>query len=293
MNPVDLHTHGIGGYDTRNSGPDDILAMAALHWRQGVSAIMPTIYPSSVAGMRCDMAAIGEAIEIQKERSSAGGDARILGVYLEGPFVNPNRCGALDPSAFISPTEYNCDRLLDGFEDLVKIMTVAPELEGGLSLIRTLSGRGVAVNMGHSDASYNEAEAGFQAGARGITHLFNAMRGIHHRDPGLAGFGLIDQQVYVEIIGDPFHLHPKTVQLIFRVKDPERIVLVSDSIKHTGTERSTSECFDPTGAPRGGTMTVTEAFKRVVGLGISQEWARSAMSRNPLEYLSITGTDHP
>jgi N-acetylglucosamine-6-phosphate deacetylase len=291
--PVDLHTHGIGGYDTKTSVPGDILAMAAAHWKQGVFAIVPTIYPSPIERMRQEMATIREAIEMQKAGFSTVEGARILGVHLEGPFLNPARSGALDPSGFSRPTEYNLDRLLDGFEDLVKIMTVAPELEGALPLIRTLSERDIAANMGHSDASYSDAEAGFQAGARGITHLFNAMRGIHHRDPGIAGFGLIQEEVYVEIIGDPFHLHPKILQLIFRVKDPGRIIMVSDSIKHTGTTLSASECFGPSGVPRGGTMTIKEALKRVAGLGISEELVMDSICRNPLEYLSAAGVDCP
>ena len=96
--------------------------------------------------------------------------------------------------------------MIEGFEDIVKIVTIAPELEDALHLIKTMSNMGIIVSLGHSDATYQETEKAFHAGAKGITHLFNAMRGFHHREPGIAGFGLTNPDIYVEVIADPFHL---------------------------------------------------------------------------------------
>src|SRR3989304_4257841 len=224
MNIIDIHTHGIGGFDTRTSNPIDIIRMAEIQASLGVSAIVLTIYPDSIEIMRQNMMAVQKAMELQK-------NAAILGVHLEGPFLNSVRCGALKSSSLIEPNESNLKKLLEGFEDMVKIITIAPELNGAAKLIRKISDMGIIASMGHSDATYAEAEAGFNAGAKGITHIFNAMRGFHHREPGIAGFGLMNKEIYIEVIGDPYHLHPKTIELIFKVKSHDRIILISDSIK--------------------------------------------------------------
>src|SRR4030066_532364 len=254
MNIIDIHTHGIDGFDTRTSNPIDIIRMAEIQASLGVSAIVPTIYSDSIEIMRQNMMAVQKAMELQK-------NAAILGVHLEGPFLNSARCGALKSSSFIEPNEYNLKRLIDGFEDMVKIITIAPELKGAAKLIRKMSDIGIIASMGHSDATYSEAEAGFNAGAKGITHLFNAMRSFHHREPGIAGFGLLNKEVYIEVIADPYHLNIKTMELIFRTKNPEKIILISDSVsgtKITETEREQG-VVDDTGRLPGGSFSIIVA----------------------------------
>jgi N-acetylglucosamine-6-phosphate deacetylase len=269
MRFIDIHIHGIGGYDTRTDSEDDILKIAEVLRSNGISEIIPTIYPSSINQMRKNMMTVRKAMERQQSAISSqqlppfnsplskGGHrgvregrvregvkapnsklARIIGIHLEGPFLNPSRCGALDANTFIEPTEKSLRKLIEGFEDTVKIVTIAPELKGALQLIKKISDKGIIVSMGHSDATFSEAEAGFQAGARGITHIFNAMRDFHHREPGIAGFGLINQNIYIEVIADPFHLHPETLELIFKVKNHEKIIIVSDSVKETNSPPS-------------------------------------------------------
>ncbi|HEB76303.1 MAG TPA: hypothetical protein ENJ04_08130 [Nitrospirae bacterium] len=284
MRVTDIHTHGIGGFDTQTADCGDILKMAELHGRRGVSVIIPTVYPASVETMRENMAAIREAMEAQQ---ALGGErAVIAGINLEGPFLNPSRRGALDAGAFLEANAYNLERLTDGFEDLIRIMTVAPEIEGAEGLIRTLSDMGVIVSMGHSDATYAEAERGFHAGARGITHIFNAMRGIHHREPGIAGFGLLNRDVYVEVIADPFHLHAKTIELIFSVKKPGRIIIVSDSVKQTLTSSGDHGITGGDGRLSGGCMTVTGASERLAAMGFDEEVVERCITENPGRYLS-------
>jgi N-acetylglucosamine-6-phosphate deacetylase len=165
--------------------------------------------------------------------------------------------------AFIDPTDYNLEQLIEGFEDMIRIITISPELDGSLALIKRISARGIIASMGHSNATYSEAEAGHKAGAKGITHLFNAMRPYHHREPGITGYGLLNPGIYIEVIADPFHLHPVTLELIFRVKDPARIIIVSDSIREAkvpATPVSTQEGLaDIHGRLLGGSMAITEA----------------------------------
>ncbi len=298
MKIIDIHTHGTDGYDTRTGSEEHILKIAEMHGTLGVSEILLTIYPSGIEVMRENMEAVRKAME--KQCSSVGvklpatqapslspnSQAHILGMHLEGPFLNPSKCGALDGGSFIEPNGYTFTSLIDGFEDIVRIITVAPEINGAKGLIKKIADMGIIVSMGHSDATYAEAETGFHAGARGITHIFNAMRGLHHREPGIAGFGLLNQDIYIEVIADPFHLHNKTIELIFKTKNPERILLVSDAVKETISSSENQSITDSHGKLMGGCMTITESAKRLVCIGYDESTIMRCVTENPERYLS-------
>ncbi|MCX5815806.1 MAG: hypothetical protein NTX75_06120 [Proteobacteria bacterium] len=302
MKIVDIHTHGIGGYDTGDSTSEAILKMAEIHGIHGVDVIIPTIYSAPVHVMRENMAAVKKAMERQGADNSKLNTQNstlpslIFGVHLEGPFLNPSRCGALDVSSFLRPDEAVLKELTEGFEDMVKIITIAPELEGSLKLIKQARGMGINVGMGHSDATFNEAEEGFNRGAKSITHIFNAMRSIHHREPGIAGFGLSNRDVFIELIADPFHLHSEMIRIIFAIKNPDKIILISDSVKDTPEPSpSTHNRFevntvfpDPAATLRGGVMTVTESAHRLIDMGFDEEIVMRCMSKNPESYLEVS-----
>jgi N-acetylglucosamine-6-phosphate deacetylase len=289
MHIIDLHTHGIGGVDTRSADPEDMLQIAEMHGREGVGAILLSLYPAPLSVMRARISAVKEAMERQNRtagtRESDIGPAAILGVHLEGPFLNPARHGALDAMMFLEPGERTLDELLEGFEKTVRIVTVAPELPGALNCIRSLVNRGIIVHMGHSDASYEEAEAGFMAGATGITHLFNAMAGFHHRAPGISGFGLLNRNVYVEVIADPHHHHVRTLDLVFRLKGPDHVLLVSDSIKDTHSQAKDE--LREGGKLKGGSMTLTAAVSRLLKMGFDEEIVKRAVTSNPVRHLQV------
>ena len=156
--------------------------------------------------------------------------------------------------------------------------------------------------MGHSDATFSEAEAGFHAGAKGITHIFNAMRGFHHREPGIAGFGLINKDIYIEVMADPFHLHPKTLELIFKIKNLQKIIIVSDSVKETksppsppykaGVQRRARKIVkavtDAHGKLQGGSMTIVECAEKLIQKkGFDERIIMNCITRNPAKYLSV------
>jgi N-acetylglucosamine-6-phosphate deacetylase len=285
-----------------------------MHGSLGVTEIIPTLYSAPIREMRAQMATVRKAMERQKNFSSAslaadnppipplgkagkGGfeigrdgrntaPAQIIGVHLEGPFLNPVKCGALDAPSFSEPGEHALMELLAGFEDIVRIITVAPEIRGAISLIKKVSGMGIVVSMGHSDATYTEAENGFRAGARGITHIFNAMRGIHHREPGIAGFGLLNRDIYIEVIADPYHLHPRTLELVFKIKNHDRILLVSDTVKETEAGAcGMNGVTDSTGTLMGGCMTITESSQRLMQLGYDEGAILDCITQNPQRYL--------
>lgn len=271
---IDLHAHGMGRHDTRGPAPD-IRALARAYGKAGVSGFLPTIYPGHIENMRLAMARVKDAISLGHEP----GSARILGVNLEGPFLNAARSGALDGKSFIPrPRIPDIKRLIAGFEDIVRIITIAPELSGALGIIEHCAGRGIRVNMGHSDATYKQAMEGKLAGATGITHLFNAMRPMHHREPGLIGLGLMDDDLYVEIIPDGIHLSPEIVRMVFRMKPAERILAVSDSVRGPHMKGDVLQ---------GSAITLKDGYERMIGMGISQRAASMATRTNPVRYLAV------
>lgn len=288
VNIIDIHTHGIGGFDTRSASVEHVLKIAHFHGSLGVSHIVPTVYSAAIKTMRENMGVIKQAIEVQNETGVEAKSARILGIHLEGPFLNPLMCGALDAASFLDPDEFSLKKLIEGYEDIVKIITVAPELQGAVKLIRHISETGIIASMGHSDASYSDAEAGHGAGARGITHLFNAMRGIHHREPGLAGYGLMNKDIYIELIADPFHLAPGMIEFIFSAKNPDRIIIISDTVKDAGTFPEIEHGItDEAGNLLGGSMTVRESSKWLMRMGLDERIIEKTVSVNPARYLHL------
>ena len=319
MNIIDVHTHGIANYDTRDAIAEDILKIAEIHGAFGVNTIILTIYSGPIDQMRHDIQVVKDAMEMQAANSKSRGTegegleqrtvgitdyatdnmagnqgvpvrlenpARILGVHLEGPFLNPKYAGALNKKSFLPADIYKCEQLLEGLSDVIRIVTIAPELYGAPALINALTDLGVIVSMGHSDATYSETEEGFNSGAKGITHIFNVMRFIHHREPGMAGFALTNPHIYIEVIADPYHLHRKTIELIFSAKKLDRIIIVSDSVKGTHTGGIVRRVSNATGTLLGGSMVVTESAAHVAGMGIDRETAERCITENPERYLS-------
>lgn len=287
MDIIDIHIHGIRGYDTRTANVEHILKIAEMEASEGISEIILTVYPSTISVMRQNISLIKEAMkrQILMGEKNHNLPSKIIGIHLEGPFLNPKRCGALNAMTFIEPTDKNLMSLIEGFEDIIKIITIAPELEGSIKLIKKITEMGIVASMGHSDATFTEAEAGFKAGAKGITHIFNAMSGIHHREPGLAGFGLINQDIYIEVIADPFHMHPEFLKFILKTKRQDRIILVSDSVKETKTYGGYKGVFDRRGKLLGGSETITESLNRLIRLGFDKETLLRFITENPKRYL--------
>ena len=225
---VDVHVHGWGGHDAMG-GRAALDGMARRLLRRGVTSFLPT----AVTAPLDELAAFAE--RVQTWRTDAPNDgADPLGFNLEGPFLAAARRGAHDPAMLLAPVDAPrpaIERLVDG----LRVITIAPELPGATELIGRLAERGVAVSIGHSAATLDEARAGFAAGATSTTHLFNAMTGLDHRNPGVALAALLDDAVFVELIADGIHVHPALWPLIRRLKPVDRLLLVSDAIAIAGT----------------------------------------------------------
>jgi N-acetylglucosamine-6-phosphate deacetylase len=215
---VDLHVHG-GGGATFDTGTADAAAVAAAsHLAHGTTSMAASLVTDTPERM---VAAIGElALLVQ--------DGALAGVHLEGPWLSPQRSGAHRPGSLTAPDPASVDALLAAGDGAVRMVTLAPELPGGIDAVRRIVDAGVLAAIGHTDATYDETHAALDAGARLGTHLFNAMRPLHHRDPGPVG-ALLDSPVDVELIADGVHLHPAVLRTVFAAK-PGRCILVTDAM---------------------------------------------------------------
>jgi N-acetylglucosamine-6-phosphate deacetylase len=221
---VDVHVHGGGGgsFDTRD--PASALRAVEAHRRHGTTTTMASLVTASPDDL---LASVSMLADLRR-------DGVVAGIHLEGPWISPHRCGAHDPSQLRVPSVAEIDRLVTAADGAIAMVTIAPELTGGPDAIRRLADAGVIAAVGHTDCSYSVAEEAIEAGARVATHLFNAMRPIHHRDPGPIIALLADPRVTVELIADGTHLHPALHRFVTRAVGPDRVALVTDAMAAAG-----------------------------------------------------------
>lgn len=260
---VDLQVNGFGGVDFLGADADGYRRAGEALLETGVTGYLSTFISAPEAEL---VAALGA---VPRE-----GAPRILGVHLEGPFLSPRRLGVHPTSARRDPDPTLLERLLAAGP--VRLVTLAPELPGARELIDILTARGVAVSIGHSDATAAEAHAAFDQGARAVTHLFNAMRPFTHRDPGVAGASLARDDVTVQIIVDGVHLAPETSTLVWRAA-AGRVALVTDSV--AGATRA------PDGRLAGSSLTMVEAVRNLHALGAPLAPAVNAATSVPAGLL--------
>jgi len=235
---VDLHIHGSGGYDVMDDTPEALPAIEQLLARHGVTSYFPTTVTAPLEATLRALERLADAIE-KRERDSNNNDdgkirARPLGIHLEGPFISHARRGVHPPEHLLGPSMASFDRFWQAARGRIRMMTIAPELEGAPEVIAEAARRGVCVSLGHSDADFAAAERGIAAGARHATHTFNAMRPLDHRSPGILGAVLTNRRISADIIADGVHLDPAIVKLFARAKGPEQAVLITDAISATG-----------------------------------------------------------
>jgi N-acetylglucosamine-6-phosphate deacetylase len=226
---VDLHVHGYGGADPVR----DLAGMAAALRAAGTTSFQPTLFPDAPARLGETAAVVWEGA-----RALDGDAARVIGLHLEGPFVNPEAAGALPRDRLCAPSPSALREILGpatGDGRGIRTLTVAPELAGVPALLDELARAGVGVSLGHSRATAAEARTAARGRACGATHLFNAMRTFHHREAGLAGFALTGGVRWAEIIGDLCHVGPEAFELALAARGPRELCLVSDALPGAGT----------------------------------------------------------
>lgn len=225
---IDVHVHGGDGADVMDADPDGLRRMARFHARHGVTALLPTTWSAPPAAVEAAVAAIAEAVGPVED------GATILGAHLEGPWINPARAGAQDPNGIRPPDAEEARRLLDRHPGTVRLVALAPEMPGADEVIGECRERGVVVAAGHTEADWDEMVAAVAAGVRHVTHTFNAMAGLGHRNPGTAGAALALSELRCELIADGHHVHAGAMAVLARAKGPGGVVLISDAIRAAG-----------------------------------------------------------
>ncbi len=288
---IDTHIHGAYGARISDDNPamENITRFEAT---QGVTAIAITTASSEFENLLSQ-------IDIAVEASKKNAGAKIAGIHAEGPFLSKKYKGAMNADNILAPDMEKFDIMLERSGGLLKIMTVAPEREGAEDFIKYAVSKGIAVTMGHTDATYDEAEKAVDAGASRSTHTFNAMRGLHHREPGVLGVALTNDNVTCEMICDFVHLHPAIVKMIYKAKGADRIDIISDS-GHAAGMNVTEFMVDglmryvkdgvvrlADGTIAGSAKTVLDGVKNLISLGVPLEDISKMASYNPAKSLKI------
>ena len=290
---IDTHIHGFAGFGTEDLSVDAIMAMSDRLGQYGVTTFCPTLYPMSNEDM--DAAVLACTGAMGRETG-----ARIAGLHLEGPFISPARLGVQRPE-FVKTVDLE---LMEHYHKLsqgrIVNMTVAPELKGMRELALFCISRGIVLQAGHTDATYENMLEGMQAGILHATHFFNAMSRLHHRDPGAVGAILIHPELSCEIIADGKHVHPDLIRLLMRDKPEDKVVLVTDGLKATeqygcvlyanreevalvdGVFQRTSD-----GVIAGSALTMIKGVQNLVDWGVPIEQAVRFASSNPAQIMQL------
>ncbi len=235
---LDVHIHGAAGHDVMEATPEALDAMGRFLASRGTANYLATTVTAPLDATLRSLEGLAKLIARADEISSGNGSgfasARPLGIHLEGPFLSHVKRGVHPPEYLLEPSVAAFDRMFEAAEGRVRLMTLAPELNGAPELAAHAARRGVRVSVGHSNATAEETRAAFAAGATSATHTFNAMRALDHREPGILGEVLTDDAVFAELICDGIHSAPEMTRLWWRAKGPERGILVTDAMSAAG-----------------------------------------------------------
>jgi N-acetylglucosamine-6-phosphate deacetylase len=226
----DVHIHGGKGHDIMEATPEALATMGGFLASHGVGSFLPTTVTAALDATLRSLAGLAKIME----QPPVAGQARPLGIHLEGPFLSSVKRGVHPPEFLLAPSIATFNRLFEAAEGHVRLMTLAPELPGAPELAAHATARGVCISLGHSNATAAETRAGIQAGAVSATHTFNAMRALSHREPGILGTVLTCDSLYAEMICDGIHVAPEIVKLWWRAKGPERAILMTDALSAAG-----------------------------------------------------------
>ncbi len=297
---IDMHNHGAVGVDVNTATAKDLRKVGKFLAGEGVTAWLPTFVPDSNEVYRKGIRAIDEVMETQTDEPIA----QVLGVHYEGVFANEKMCGALRPKFFKQFVRGDEVENLPKLESLnaIHLTTLAPEIAGGIDLIKELKKQNWIVSIGHTRADFETLNRAFEAGASQVTHLFNAMTGVHHREVGVAGWALSNDKIFCEIIADGIHVAPEMLKFAYRNKKANALALVSDSVAPTGLGDGTFELWNEKisvingktqnerGSIAGSVITMLEAVKLMISLGIEKREVSQMASLTPAKMLGIETT---
>ncbi|MBA4537555.1 N-acetylglucosamine-6-phosphate deacetylase [Bacillus aquiflavi] len=293
---IDIHIHGAGGADTMDATTTALETMVNVLPQEGTTSLLATTITQEAQQIERALKNVANFVK----NNNAPGKAEILGIHLEGPFISEKRAGA-QPKEYILPASIELFKRWQTIANhLIKLVTIAPEKPEALKLIRYLSETNVIASIGHSDAMYDEMVKAVNAGAKQVTHLFNGMRELHHREPGVAGSALLFHELMAEMIVDGIHIHPEMVKLAINAKGTKGTILITDSMRAKCLKNG---CYDlggqkvnvsdgkavlADGTLAGSILKMKDAIRNIISFtGISLLDAVQLASVNPAKQLGV------
>jgi N-acetylglucosamine-6-phosphate deacetylase len=289
---IDVHIHGAEGFDMMDGTVGSVKAVSKACAKTGCTSFLATSVSSSLEDLL-------EMITNVKELAGSEPGAEIIGIHIEGPYLNVKRKGMQNERYLRHPDLEEMKTIMQKSGPLLRMVTLAPELPGGLEMISFLKEEGIIAAIAHSDATYDDAKQAFACGASHITHCFNGMRPIHHRDPGVIVAAFEESSVSVQAIVDDVHLHPAIVRLLYREKGPDKMVLITDALQAMGMGDGTylfgghevrvmnGVASLEDGTLASSTVTMNEALAKTVKLGISLKDAVKMATQTPADILGL------
>jgi N-acetylglucosamine-6-phosphate deacetylase len=293
---IDLHIHGANGADTMDGTLEALGKIASSLPKEGTTSFLATTITQDQELIDKVLVNTGDYIC----HSQLEGNAEVLGIHLEGPFINPDKAGA-QPIQYIIPPDINLfEKWLESSKQNIVVVTLAPEQVGGMELVQFLKRKGIIASIGHSDATFTEVNQAIRAGATHITHLFNQMRGLHHREPGVVGAAFLQNELMVELIADGIHVSPEMVKLSYQQITSERLILITDAMRakslgegeyELGGQKvfvKNGEALLSDGTLAGSVLTMVDAFKNIIKYtGCSIEDAIKMSATNPAKQIGV------
>jgi N-acetylglucosamine-6-phosphate deacetylase len=298
---IEVHTHGGGGFALHTTDPEEIRAYTRWIASTGVTSFLIATVGTPASLPVTQLQTAVDVIEQYRAPSASSIGAEPLGIFLEGPYINAKRRGAHPLAWLRTPAETETARILELAKGYLKLVTLAPELPGAEQMTRRLINAGVTVSLGHSDADYEQTQAAIQQGITHVTHCFNAMRPLLHREPGPIGAIAQAEHVYGELIADGIHVHPAVMDILVRILGPERIIAITDAQSCAGlTEGATFEFAGQSarvidGAARlsdgtlaGSVLTMTQALQNLLTYThVTPSQAISMLTANPAHSIKV------
>jgi len=297
---IDIHVHGAAAHDVMKATPQALDAIATKLAAFGTTSLLATTVTAPADATCRSLNGIAKYIKSTEEASpSSSPRAQMLGIHFEGPFISPARRGVHPPKDIAMPSTEILKRFLQAANGYARILTLAPELPGAIDLISTARANGVTVAMGHTDATYDEACAGINAGISHAVHVFNAMRPFSHRETGVLGAVLTEDRVTAEIIADGIHVDAPAIRVLLATKGIHNVILISDGTAATGMPDGAYRlgqfefavtggvCRNSEGRLAGSTLTLDRAIRQIVSLGVPLSQAVAMATINPAQRLSI------
>ena len=291
---IDIHVHGCKGRDVMDGSVESLEIMAGFMAKHGTTGFLATTTTHGREEIRRSLKAVGDALH----KDIKG--AQILGVHLEGPFITPEAKGAHDERYILAPSREGFRELVGDYESIIKRVTMSPDAEGAKELVNYLTGKGIVVSMGHTAGSYEQCMAGFEWGMSHVTHLYNAMSPLKHREPGAVGAAFDREGVTVELIADLIHVHPAALRIAVAVKGVDNVALITDAMAATGigdgeyilggmevVVREGVARLKGRGNLAGSTLTQDQALRNMVLIGIRLEDAVKMLTEVPADIMGI------